>query len=564
MNLSDKEVSTRLTFGFGAVLVLLAIISMIGIWSLQNDATLMEKLVDDALVKERLVTEWHNSTMTNGARSTAVAVLTDPEMRTPINNKMKAVSARISEIQKQLDAMPVSAEETTMFTGIRSRRQNYLDARNAVDEQKKSGNDAVAKQLYLQKQEPALDDYLEAISKLDDYQAKQIKLYSDKLKSDNAFSRWLVGGFSGAALLVGILASYLITRSLTKQLGGEPSDAVAIAGRIAEGDLTVAVTVPDNDRASLMFALKAMRDKLAEIVGQVRTSTETIATASGQIASGTQDLSSRTEAQASSLEETSAAMSLLTDTVKQNGNNAAQANRLAQSASTVAVKGGSVVTQVVDTMGSINDSSRKIVDIISVIDSIAFQTNILALNAAVEAARAGEQGRGFAVVAAEVRNLAQRSASAAKEIKELIGASVHEVETGGKLVGEAGITMTEIVDSVRQVTDIIGEITHASSEQIVGIERINQAIRAMDDTTQQNSALVEEAAAAAESLQEQAANLAKMVSVFQVEKTINPTHATAHPKLARTVTAKPAAGQLSRPPKALAAAGPSADQWEEF
>jgi methyl-accepting chemotaxis protein len=559
MNLSDKKVGTRLTVGFAAVLALLAMISMIGIWSLQNDATLMGKLVDQALVKERLVTEWHNSTMTNGARSTAVAVLTDAEMRTPISNKMKEVSARISEIQKQLDAMPVSAEETAMFTEIGNKRKAYLDARNAVAEQKKSGNDDAAKQTYLHTQEPALDAYLNSIGKLDDYQAQQIKAYSDKLKSDNLSARVLVGGLSGAALAVGLLAAFLITRSLTRQLGGEPSEAVAIAGRIAEGDLSVAVTVSNGDRSSLMFALKGMRDKLAEIVGQVRSSTETIATASGQIASGTQDLSARTEAQASSLEQTAAAMSVLTDTVKQNGDNAMQANRLAQSASTVAVKGGSVVSQVVDTMGSINESSRKIVDIISVIDSIAFQTNILALNAAVEAARAGEQGRGFAVVAAEVRNLAQRSAGAAKEIKALIGDSVHEVDAGGKLVGEAGVTMTEIVDSVRQVTTIIGEITVASREQTSGIEQINQAIREMDDTTQQNSALVEQAAAAAESLQEQAANLAQMVSLFKLNAEAERREPTRPKPL-------PAASVVKLTPNPIAASSKLVgnDAWEEF
>ncbi len=268
MNISDRKVSARLGFGFAAVLALLALISAIGIWSLQNDAVLMEKLVDQSLVKERLVTEWHNSTMTNGARGTAVAVLTDVEMRTPISNKMKDVSARISDIQKQLDAMPVSQEESAMFAEIASRRKVYLDARNAVAAQKKNGNDDAAKQTYLQRQEPALDAYLAGISKLDEYQAQQIKMYSDKLKSDNLFARSLVGGLSAVALAVGLLASILITRSLTRQLGGEPSDANAIAGRIAEGDLSVTVPVASDDRSSLMFALSGMRDKLAEIVGQ--------------------------------------------------------------------------------------------------------------------------------------------------------------------------------------------------------------------------------------------------------------------------------------------------------
>jgi methyl-accepting chemotaxis protein len=266
-----------------------------------------------------------------------------------------------------------------------------------------------------------------------------------------------------------------------------------------------------------MQALKDMNGSLQKIVGEVRMGTDTIATASSQIAAGNLDLSSRTEQQASSLEETASSMEELTSTVKQNGDNARQANQLAVSASDVAIKGGAVVAQVVDTMGSINESARKIVDIIGVIDGIAFQTNILALNAAVEAARAGEQGRGFAVVASEVRNLAQRSAAAAKDIKTLIGDSVEKVDAGSKLVNQAGATMSEIVASVKRVTDIMGEITAAGREQEAGISQINQAITEMDTVTQQNAALVEEAAAAAESLREQAGNLAEVASVFKLD-----------------------------------------------
>ena len=323
----------------------------------------------------------------------------------------------------------------------------------------------------------------------------------------------------GALILAAILfvIGLMISRGLLKQLGGEPDYAAAITRRIAEGDLAVSVDLKDNDQSSLLFAMKSMRDSLARVVGEVRSGTDTIATASSQIAAGNHDLSSRTEQQASSLEETAASMEELTSTVKQNADNARQANQLAVTASSVAVKGGSVVAEVVGTMGAINASSRKIVDIIGVIDGIAFQTNILALNAAVEAARAGEQGRGFAVVAAEVRNLAQRSAAAAKEIKTLIGDSVDKVEEGSKQVAEAGKTMDEIVDSVKRVTDIMAEITAASQEQTQGIEQINQAITQMDQVTQQNAALVEEAAAAASSLQEQASGLSQVVSVFRLE-----------------------------------------------
>jgi methyl-accepting chemotaxis protein len=320
--------------------------------------------------------------------------------------------------------------------------------------------------------------------------------------------------------LVGIAVSLglgvVIARLLGRQLGGEPSYAADVVSRIASGDLTLAVEADAAHDGSLLHSIKQMQAQLTSIVGKIKDSSDTIATASGQIAAGNQDLSSRTEQQASSLEETAASMEELTSTVKQNADNARQANQLAVSASEVAVRGGSVVGQVVNTMGSINASSKKIVDIIGVIDGIAFQTNILALNAAVEAARAGEQGRGFAVVASEVRSLAQRSAAAAKEIKTLIGDSVEKVAEGSKQVEEAGRTMDEIVGSVRRVTDIMGEITAASQEQTSGIEQINQAITQMDQVTQQNAALVEEASAAAQSLQEQAGSLSEVVGVFRL------------------------------------------------
>ncbi len=316
--------------------------------------------------------------------------------------------------------------------------------------------------------------------------------------------------------------------------------AIKAAQGIAAGDLHQTIEVRSaNEMGQLMQALKDMNTSLAGIVSQVRQGTDTIATASSQIAAGNQDLSSRTEQQASSLEQTAAAMEQLTSTVKQNADNARQANQLALTASSVAVQGGSAVAQVVDTMGAINSSSRKIVDIIDVIDGIAFQTNILALNAAVEAARAGEQGRGFAVVAAEVRNLAQRSAAAAKEIKTLIDDSVGKVEQGSQQVGQAGRTMQEIVDSVKRVTDIMGEITAASQEQTTGIEQINQAITQMDQVTQQNAALVEQAAAAAQSLQEQAGGLSQVVGVFQLSDATAATGDTRRPALGHASAAQP-------------------------
>lgn len=307
-----------------------------------------------------------------------------------------------------------------------------------------------------------------------------------------------------------------ITRKLINSLG----EAIKISTRVASDDLPCRIEVTSQDEfGQLMQSLKDMNDSLVNIVGQVRVGTDTITTAAAEIASGNMELSSRTESQASSLEETAASMEQLTSTVKHNAENAQMANKLAVTASEVAVRGGDEVTTVVQTMGTINDSAKKIVDIISVIDGIAFQTNILALNAAVEAARAGEQGRGFAVVASEVRNLAQRSAAAAKEIKELIGTSVENVEAGSRLVNQAGITMAEVVNSIRQVTDVMTEITAASREQSQGINQVNQAVIDMDSVTQQNAALVEEAAAAAAAMQDQASRLTEVVRVFKLTET---------------------------------------------
>jgi methyl-accepting chemotaxis protein len=327
-------------------------------------------------------------------------------------------------------------------------------------------------------------------------------------------SRSFVMSLAAMALLLSVAISVLITRGLLRQLGGEPRYAVTIAGKIAEGDLATDIITHPDDRSSLLYALKAMRDNLASIVRDVRIGTDTIAASSSDIAHGNQDLSSRTEQQAFALEKTSAEMLKLTETVRQNADHAQQANQLAVSASEIATHGGQVVEKVVDTMESIDASSRQIVEIIAVIDGIAFQTNILALNAAVEAARAGEQGRGFAVVAAEVRNLAQRSASAAKEIKTLINDSVGRIEAGSLLVNQAGATMEQIVASVCRVTEVMAEISVAGKNQSHGIAAVSKALMEMDQGTQQNAALVEEASAAADSLSDQASKLSSLVQTF--------------------------------------------------
>lgn len=389
-------------------------------------------------------------------------------------------------------------------------------------------------------------------------------------RSANNVSRvlWTVIAAGVIVTLVLGIVSYFIIRTVWEQLGGEPEYAQEIASAVASGNLTMQIEVERGDTSSLLAALSEMQTRLQNMVSEIKTSAETIKVASAEIASGNSDLSSRTESQASSLEETSSSMETMTETVKQNADNARQANKMVQTASDVAVKGGEVVNQVVITMDEINQSSKKIVDIISVIDGIAFQTNILALNAAVEAARAGEQGRGFAVVASEVRSLAQRSAAAAKEIKTLIGDSVDKVRTGSTLVDQAGHTMEEIVASVRRVSDIMSEITAASQEQSTGIQEIGSAINQMDEMTQQNAALVEEAAAAAESLEEQAELLTTALNVFKLNPAYNATKPVSRPQATRN-NVKPAV-RLSATPAAPAAkpvtmqSEKNNDDWEEF
>ena len=345
----------------------------------------------------------------------------------------------------------------------------------------------------------------------------------------------------GVATLLGVSIAGWIIRSLTAALGGEPSEVRMVAQAVARGDLTSSVNVKPGDQESVMAAMHEMTKNLEKLVTRIKEGSHEVATASSQIAQGNQDLSERNEQQASGLEQTAASMEQLSATVKQSTDNARQANQLAQGASSVAVRGGEVVSQVVETMKDINDSSRKIADIISVIDGIAFQTNILALNAAVEAARAGEQGRGFAVVAGEVRSLAQRSAGAAKEIKDLITASVARVEAGTALVDQAGQTMGEIVSSIQRVTDIMGEISAANTEQSLGVQQIGQAVMVLDQATQQNAALVEESAAAAASLNAQADALVQAVSRFELAQ--QPAHSTvaksaSHTPIAKSVAAR--------------------------
>jgi methyl-accepting chemotaxis protein len=464
---------------------------------------------------------------------------------------------------KKIESRLASDEEKAAFKALNAARNKYQEAKAAVIKAKGTNDMDEAAHLYKDVFEPASAGYqanavamVELERRISDEIARGIE---DATERDTRLCLAL-----GVLILAfGGVCSFLIARSITVPL----AFAVKVAQTVADGDLTTEFGNHTRDEVGeLMRALQTMNDGLATLVGEVQSGTHAIANASSEIASGNLDLSSRTEQQAGSLEETASSMEELTATVRHNADNAGQANQLAQAASSVAGRGGAIVGQVVETMDSIDASSRKIVDIIGVIDGIAFQTNILALNAAVEAARAGEQGRGFAVVASEVRNLAQRSAAAAKEIKTLIGDSVGQVNAGTALVQQAGSTIKEVVDSVARVADIIGEITSASREQSAGIDQVNEAITQMDRSTQENAALVEEAAAAAASLQDQSERLAQAASRFRLggaPQAVVAPRAVAPVKSAAKRIAKPAAAQpraARKEPERAAAGG----DWEAF
>jgi len=517
MNIENMTVAKRLGLGFGLVLLLLAGITTLGTIRLSGLHEKVLSISEGRVPQLLLANNWTFQLLETARHTRNMLIFDDPakiasEVEAVMINKRQRV-----EYMKQLQQSTVQPQGKALLEDVIESRAIYTPLEDAYLALVQRGEMAGAKALLLGSMRPAQLDNIAKLQKYVVYQNEGVALVGKEAAEEYAGGRTMLVALGVAALLAGVAAAWMITRSLLKQLGGEPADAVEAANRIASGDLSAQGQLHSGDKDSLMCAMDAMRDNLARIVAQVRSGTDTIAGASAEIASGNLDLSSRTEQQAGTLEETASSMEELNSTVKQNADNARQANQLAILASDVAVKGGGVVLQVVETMHSINASSRKIVDIIAVIDGIAFQTNILALNAAVEAARAGEQGRGFAVVATEVRNLAQRSASAAKEIKGLIGDSVAQIDVGSKLVDQAGVTMDEIVTSVKRVTDIMGEIASASREQEAGIDQINNAITEMDSTTQQNAALVEQAAAAAQSLQDQARDLAQAVGVFRLD-----------------------------------------------
>ncbi|NRR32925.1 MCP four helix bundle domain-containing protein [Oxalobacteraceae bacterium] len=513
MKIGNLKIGIRLGVTFGLMTAVLIAIVMIALAGNRAAEQRMDNMLDDRYRKIALGTEVkYNVALIHQHMRNAV-IQGDAAGVRQQGELIGALRAKNRELLEQFDKIINVPKAREIFNAIVTARGQDLESQKALFVLLSAGNIDDAKALLGSKIADTEKAYIKLLTGMVELQSG--KMAEEVVLSKAEFSRTAIMllSISVAAIALTLGAAWYVTSGITGPLG----EAVGIARKVAAGDLTVAIHVKSTDETGqLTQALKEMTDSLSSIVSEVRQGTELFVSATTQIATGNLDLSTRTEQQASSLEETAASMEELTSTVRQNDANTQQANRLAESASNVAVKGGAVVAQVVDTMGSINESSRKIVDIIGVIDGIAFQTNILALNAAVEAARAGEQGRGFAVVASEVRNLAQRSAAAAKEIKALIGDSVEKVEVGARLVVQAGATMEEVVASVRSVTEIMSQMLSAGHEQSTGIEQVNNAIVHIDETTQQNAALVEQAAAAAKAMQDQAAQLAQVVSVFKL------------------------------------------------
>lgn len=519
--MKNMKLSTRLVAGFSLLTTLLIGVAALAFYGLSE---LNGKLDDIARVNNteaRLANVLKSSIQD---RAIAVRTLAFLESRQDLISEVDRIRQQdliYTNAAKQLRDM-FSQEAGTTEDERKLMAEVDQEEALAVPPMKKAmeqaiGNDiAAASKTIINEARPSQRAWLAKAVALADREDEENAESQKDAMATYVHIRALVSSLVGLAIFVAVGTAVLLTRSVLRQLGGEPGDAQEIAGQIASGNLLVPIALTTGDNRSLMASLEAMRVRLTSIVTDIKTSAESISVAAGEIAHGNVDLSQRTEEQAASLEETAASMEELTSTVKANTDNARQGSTLAATASQTAAEGGSVVHRVVSTMEDISCSSSKVAEIISVIEGIAFQTNILALNAAVEAARAGEQGRGFAVVAGEVRTLAQRSAGAAKEIKDLIGTSVSHVKAGSELVQNAGRTMNEVVRSVQQVTDIMGEIASASSEQSTGIEQVNVAITQMDEVTQQNAALVEQATAAAQAMADQANALRVAVSIFKV------------------------------------------------
>ena len=514
MTIKNLKIGVRLGLAFGAVLALTAVLTLVGVIRLQQIGAANDAM-DATIENRRLAERWLADNGVSDALGEARLRALDAQDREAIGVRIRGNSADVTTVQDALDKQLAAPDARAMLTTVMQRRREYAAARAQVFKLQDGGAGMAEIQAASRtRMRPVLDAYNAALAQL-------VKQQTALFDASNAHVDAVVDSARSVLLTVGLLAlalgavlAWRLTRSITLPL----RHAVDVANAVARGDLSTQVEVTRADETGeLMAALKTMSANLNALVTRVRGGADAIAGAAVQVAAGNQDLSARTEQQAGSLEESASSMEELTSTVRQNADNARQAKALAHGASDVATRGGAAVAQVVATMSAIDGSARKIVDIIAVIDGIAFQTNILALNAAVEAARAGEQGRGFAVVAGEVRTLAQRSAAAAREIKDLIGDAVDKVGAGTRLVGQAGATMQEVVASVRHLSGIIAEIAAASGEQSAGIEQVNQAINEMDHATQQNAALVEQAAAATAAMQDQARSLAEAVGVFKLE-----------------------------------------------
>ena len=510
--LSNLPVGLRLGLSFGAILVITALIAAMGMWRISSLQMASERVATQEIEQQTLVEDWASDIRLNWVRTEAFLKPVDPAYMEKLTADTQATAKKTQEKVRRIEALVQSDKGRSQLAAIAQASKAYDDKVAEIRELHRGGEPNVPTMVDKDLR-PLADQYLKSLDVLRRTMAAQLAQGQQEASSLAKASRMLLGIATLVAVALGALLAWMVTRSIVQPvLRGKQA-----AERIADGDLTHPIAAQGTDEAAqLLQALAAMQQRLATIVGNVRLGAEGVAAASAEIASGNNDLSARTEQQAGALEETAASMEELGSTVRLNADNARTANQLAMTASSVAVQGGDVVAEVVETMKGINASSNKIADIISVIDGIAFQTNILALNAAVEAARAGEQGRGFAVVAGEVRSLAQRSAEAAKEIKSLITASVERVEQGSALVDKAGATMTEVVTAIRRVTDIMGEISAASSEQSAGVGQVGEAVTQMDQATQQNAALVEEMAAAAASLNTQAGELVHAVAVFKL------------------------------------------------
>jgi methyl-accepting chemotaxis protein-1 (serine sensor receptor) len=515
--MNHLKVSTRMLLLIGMLSALLLCIGGLGLFGMSQSDAALKSVYHDRTVPAAQLGEVRALQLTNRLNLTIALVTPTPAKIAEMTGEIEANIAKVGTLWDAFAESTTTIDAEKIAKAFVEDRKAYLREGLMPALAALHANDLTeARRVLVERIRPlsrSMEGHIDALSRIQIDEAR--KAYDASAARSATIRTVAVAAITGGLLFAGVFG-FTLVRSITRQLGGEPGEAAALAQGVAAGDLSVPIRIRHGDTTSLMVQLKTMQESLVGVVGNVRQNSESVATASAQIAQGNSDLSSRTEQQASALEETAASMEQLSATVKQNADNAHQARQLALGASAVAVRGGEEVGQVVATMKDINTSSNRIADIISVIDGIAFQTNILALNAAVEAARAGEQGRGFAVVASEVRSLAGRSAEAAREIKSLITASVERVEQGTALVDRAGHTMTEVVASIQRVTDIVGQISSASAEQSAGVAQVGEAIGQLDQATQQNAALVEQSAAAAESLRQQARQLVEAVAAFQL------------------------------------------------